>query len=194
DVGAGIDVLAADLLGRHVVRRAHGRASRRQLGELLAVLAAGVELGDAEVEDLDELGHTLWLNDEDVGRLEVPVDDALFVGLGEGGGGLTDEECGGLWIERRVARDATVEALPLEVLHDDEVNAFGGLTGVEDLNGVRMSELADGERFADEAFHDLAVAGEFWSEDLDGVGSPEPLLAGAIDVAHAPFGQQRLDQ
>jgi hypothetical protein len=50
-------------------------------------MAEGV--GEAEVEDL----HAAVLAEEDVGRLEVPVDDAVGVGVGQGsGGGRADSQ------------------------------------------------------------------------------------------------------
>ena len=71
EVGALVHLLAPHLLGRHVVGRAHHRARARHLGD--------AQPGEAEVEDL----HREVREDADVRGLQVAVDDALGVGVGE---------------------------------------------------------------------------------------------------------------
>ena len=92
----GVDRLALDLLGGHVLGRAHHEA---RLGEV-GVLG---RLGDAEVGHL----HPPVAGEQDVGRLDVAVDEPGPVGgverLGDLGG-----EAGGL---PRVDRRRVVEAL-----------------------------------------------------------------------------------
>ena len=64
--------LAARLLGRHVARIAEGHAQRRLLG-----LGVGQDqLGQAEVEQLDEVGAAALRGEEDVARPQVAVDVA----------------------------------------------------------------------------------------------------------------------
>ena len=70
--------LAAGLLGGHVVRRAGHDAALGQAG-----VVGGA--GQAEVGELDPLDAVLQ---QDVGRLDVAVDQALGVGGGQAGGGL----------------------------------------------------------------------------------------------------------
>ncbi|MEZ4253451.1 MAG: hypothetical protein R3B99_35020 [Polyangiales bacterium] len=88
DVGARVDVVAARLLRRHVLRRAERFARRRE-----ARASAG-GLGEAEVEQhgafgglVGELARAVGVGarralagEEDVGRLQIAVDDALVVG------------------------------------------------------------------------------------------------------------------
>ena len=76
DVDAVIGRVAARLLGRHVLGRAEDHAGA---GEPRAALVERAHLGDAEVEDLDEVGSPLALDQVDVLGLEVAVDDALGV-------------------------------------------------------------------------------------------------------------------
>ena len=64
--------LPQDLLGGHVVRRAHGHA-----GQGDAIVSPGV--GDPEVGD-----EHLIPGKQQVSRLEVPVDDAQAVNVAEG--------------------------------------------------------------------------------------------------------------
>ena len=77
DVDAVIDVLAARLLGRHVLGRAEQHAG---LGQLAAARRPSTrQLRDAEVEQLHEVGIAEELDEEHVLRLEIAVDDALGV-------------------------------------------------------------------------------------------------------------------
>ena len=80
DVGSGVDVLAEELLGRHVGDGPDGAAGPGQAG------LAG-DLGQAEIGDP---GDAL-LRDEDVGRLDVAVDDAVRMGGGQAVGDLGGE-------------------------------------------------------------------------------------------------------
>src|SRR5207248_8269688 len=72
EIRAHVRRLAADLLGRHVADGAEDRAALRvqRLADRLE------ELGDAEVENL----QPPVAREEEVGRLQVAVDDALVVG------------------------------------------------------------------------------------------------------------------
>ena len=83
EIGARVDLLPERLLGRHVLRRS---VHHPELGEHLPGLrrlplaaardAADRNLGDAEVEHLDEIGIALSLDEHDVLRLQVAVHDA----------------------------------------------------------------------------------------------------------------------
>jgi hypothetical protein len=78
-----IDGFATGLLGGHVLRRAGDDTGLSQSGII-------GRPGQAEVGNLDALDAVL---EQDVGRLDVAVDQSLGVGGGEAGGGLhTDAE------------------------------------------------------------------------------------------------------
>jgi hypothetical protein len=68
-VGARIDLLPLHLLGRHVLQRADHAALRAR------GFAGILDAGDAEVGELDAPARL----DQQVGRLDVAVDDALLV-------------------------------------------------------------------------------------------------------------------
>ena len=80
DVAAGVCIRdIRELLRRHVKRGANEDAGPRGLSE--AGIALGVHgLGDAEVDDLRH-GPPVHLGDEDVGRLQVAMDDAFLMGV-----------------------------------------------------------------------------------------------------------------
>ena len=82
DVGAVVDVgPTLALLGRHVVGRSHDGAGAR----LVRREVVGVrQLGQAEVQHLDEVLDAVALDEEDVLWLEIAVDDAVAVGGVEG--------------------------------------------------------------------------------------------------------------
>lgn len=67
---------AGGLFGGHVIRGTEGLAGERDLGSLPQVL------GQPEIGEL----RLVVRIQEDVGRLEVPVEDALGVGVVDGAG------------------------------------------------------------------------------------------------------------
>src|ERR1700757_4739124 len=85
DVGAGVDWLPGDLLGRHIV---HGPEDDAGSGELRAEFGKG----QPEVEQL----YLIVGGDHDVRRLDVAMNDSLLVCVSEAGENLLDvvETCG----------------------------------------------------------------------------------------------------
>ncbi len=172
DVGAGVGVLAAQLLGRHVGDGADGAAGVGQAG------LAG-DLGQAEVGDADRAVG----GEEDVGGLDVAVDDAAGVGSGEAVGGLGDDRQGLGWRERTAA-DPGAQALAAAEGHGDEHAAVLALADVVDRADVGAVEGRGGPGFVDEALAGLGVVGELGREELEGHGAPELEVVGLVDDAH----------
>ena len=79
-VGHATHRLALDLFGRHIVGRPDDQTGLREL------IGRG-DLGDAEVGDL---GHSGFV-DDDVGGLDIAMDDSPMVRVIERGGGLAEE-------------------------------------------------------------------------------------------------------
>ena len=77
DVRARVELLGANLLGRHVERRADERAARGHLVELLGV----AQLGQAEVEHLDHVVPVARARHQQVLRLQIAMHDARLVRL-----------------------------------------------------------------------------------------------------------------
>jgi hypothetical protein len=71
-----IDGLSGGLLGRHVMRRSEHRSGARELG----AFTRRRHLGDAEIQDLDEVFFAAAMDEEDVVRLQITVNDAGRVG------------------------------------------------------------------------------------------------------------------
>jgi hypothetical protein len=174
DVGALVDPLAPDLLGRHVVRRAHDRPRLGHLG--------GAEPGQAEVHDL----HRARGQQVDVRGLEVAVDDALGVGVGEAVADLLDHRELVLEPREGPARDDVLEVRALEQLHHeiDEPLLFVEL---EDGDDVAVVELRGGPRFPVEPLAERLVGAERRRDRLDGDVPVQDGVVGLVDLAHRPL-------
>ena len=182
-VGAAVDRLAADLLGRHVGGRADDGVGAGQ--------AAGVDeqLGDAEVHHLDlaEAG------DGDVVRLQVAVDDVVGMGRAD----RREELLGD--VERLVDGHAALvledraERLALDELHDDEERLVV-LVEVVDAHDARVVEGRDGGRLALEAAPELGVAGVGVAQDLDRHRDLEAGMEAPVDDAHRAATELSLDR
>ena len=117
DVGAPVDVRFPQRdLGRHVGRGARGHAL---LGELGLGICRGLDiLHQPEVEHLHEVVVDAQAGGEDVGGLDVAVDQPVLVRVGERVAGLGQQIHGALDRHRAVLLHQRVEVEPLEVLHD----------------------------------------------------------------------------
>ena len=142
------------------------------------------QLGQAEVEDL----RLPAAGDEDVGRLDVAVDDA------------------GRCARRRARRrsgwpcpapapgrmglpcDAVLQRLAFQALHDDEGLALV-LADVVDGADVRMVQGGGGAGLALEALERLLIAGELRRQELEGHEAAQARVLGLVDHAHAAAAQ-----
>ena len=156
DVGALVDLLAEDLLGRHVFRRADHVAG---LGELrVALLLRG---GDAEVHDLDQARVV----DQHVGGLQVAVDDAGLVRHGHAGGDV-HRVAHGLVERQRLVVDLVAERVRREVLHRDRVVAADEQE-VVDADDVAVRDLARVAQLVHEPLHHLLVLRDVRVQELE---------------------------
>ncbi len=108
DIGAAIDGLAPDHLGRHVGRRADERVA---VGQRRFVH----DPGGAEVAQF----HRAVLGQKHVGRFEIPVNDAAGVGEGQRRSDLADDPDRGGNIQRPPPLHQVAQRLALDILHDD---------------------------------------------------------------------------
>jgi hypothetical protein len=206
DVRALVDVAALDLLGRHVLRGAHEESGLREL--LLGPLAQ--VLHEPEVEHLHEvlvlLGHRgdgprciartlVRTGEEDVGRLEVAMDDAELVRLAKGPADLRCDAAGAHLVHDAAFAERQVERLAFQILHRHEVDVVVGLAVVEDRDGVRVRDLRRDARLTEEAAVELGigVAVVVGIEDLDRAEAPERRLLRSVDLPHSSTSDQRDD-
>ena len=133
EVAPRVAPLALHLLRRHVVRRPDrlGQARPRHLPE------RRVER-DAEVDEL----HPAVRGDHDVLGLEVAVDDAVVVQVGERVGDGDGQRDGGLAGQAALSAETVAQQLAVDVLHGEVEAAL--LARLEDLDdGGVVQALAD---------------------------------------------------
>ena len=181
DVRAVVDLLGvADLLGRHVAGRAHGEAAAGP-GEA----HIGCEhLDQAEVGDLGDESAG-GPRQHDVGRLEVPVDELLGVGLGDPG---EDPERQGVDLRKpEPLPDAELlEGGPLDQLHD-EPRAALHVDDVGDGDDVGVAEAGLDATLLEEAALD-GRGGD--REHLEGVLALEHVVLDLVDVGHPALADE----
>ena len=188
DVAAQVNLLdpAHRLFGAHVGGRAHHLA---RLGHL-AVLHPRVvsQPGQAEVQ---QPRVALAVN-QDVGRLQVPVDDAALVGKGHGPGDLYHQAADGALVQS-IPGHVLPDVAALHVLHA-EVRLAVHLAVLEDGNDPRVLEPRDGLRLALEP-DAVLLGGEPAAEhDLQHDNAFRLPLLGLVDRPHAavPDGSEHL--
>ena len=181
DVRPLVGVLALDLLGRHVL----GRPDDHSLGGH----AGGAQgAGDPEVHDL---GVPLFIH-HDVLGLEVPVDDAQVVGLGQPFADLLGDGDRSAGRQRPGLLDQPLEVLPRHILHRDE-QLLAVLVELVHPADVLVGDPAGQLDLVPEAVNRLLVEGDIGVENLEGDLLADFLIVGAVDDAH-PAGAQLLDE
>ena len=189
-IGAGVEFFAANLFGRHV---RHGAERRTGTGEMFGIDPEGGEssgggfgldarvrnLGEAEVEDFGVAAF----GDEEVGGLDVAVNDAFGMGGIEGVGNFDGE------IEEAVqlhgaAGDEMLESLALETFHGDEGLAIF-LADIMDGADVGMVESGGGFGFAAKAAEGLGIFSEVVGEKFQSYEAVEAGVLSLVDDSHA---------
>ncbi len=186
-VAEGVDVrgrvghLAGDVLRAEVGDGADQHARAGQGVVVDAARQAEVHHGDA--------GHPLLTaRHEDVGGLDVAVDDPARVGVREGLGDRDPDVDDARQVDRRP--DHLLQAQALDHGHDIEQHARVA-TEVVDRDDRRVTELGDRLRLAAEA--PLRIVGDpaRRGDDLDRYLAAEHLVAGPIDHSHATLPELR---
>ena len=168
--------IAGPLLGSHVGRRPQHHAERGGPGPARA--GRGAErLGDAEVGHHGGAG-----GEEDVVGLDVAVDDAVLVGVGEGPGHVAEQAHHlGEW--ERTPREPRAERLALDVGHG-VVGQPVALARREQGDDVRVGEPGGEPDLLAEALAAHRVR-QLGGQDLDHHPAPERGLLGDEDAGHA---------
>ena len=192
EVAPGVDATSPELLGRHVPHRPQdgsrlGGARRRLDPRPRAAGRFPLHLREPEVEDLE----APVLRDEEVVRLQVPMDDPFLVGGREAVRDL-DRPVDRLAGRHPRPRDRLAEGLALEQLGDD-VRGAVVLPDVVDRRDVRVVEEPRRERLLLETSHPLGILGERGREHLDRHVPAEARIPRPVDLPHAAGPERRED-
>ena len=170
-------MLSARLLGSEIAGGAEHGA-----GGCEGVEADGArdpEVGDTNVPRIVQ---------EQVGRLDVPVDDPGSMGGVESSGGLPQPRQGASGLLGSLGREAIGQRASRQVLHHD-VRAAPVLADVEDRDRVRrVRKSRRCERLVREASPDPLVVGEALGEHLHRDDPSEHAVLGPVDLAHPAAG------
>ncbi len=179
DVGAPIDRLAAQLLGRRVMRRPHHHAGGGQ----------GFRRGharEAEVHQLDLAAR----QDPDIAWLDVAVHHALAVGVFERVEDLDQRADAFLEIQPAAVEDLG-EVFALEVLHH-HVHGAVDLAGFVHGDDVGVVEARARLRLAHETIEVIRIR-DIGAHGLDGDDALQRRVDRLVDFAHAAAAEDRLD-
>ena len=190
DVGAAVQVAALDLLGGHIRDRAHelvggGQGRLRLLGVHLldqpevAQVAVAVAAGRAGGE-------------EDVGRLDVAVDQAAGVGGVQRAGHLGHDGQGPGRLQAALPPQQGRQVHPVDIPHGD-VEQPAVLAGLEDRDDARMVDAGRDPRLAQEPPAEGVVGGKLGREHFERDLAAQAQLHRPVDLAHAPAPQTGLD-
>jgi len=182
DIARHVDAEGARvcLLGAHVLGGPDNAALFREQGSFGQRLTDG--LGDAEIDDLRYRLAVLH-SDQDVRRLEVPVDDALLMGVVDGQRYLA-KEAKPLTDPQVVPIAVLVDREPGHELHDEVGAALLGASSVEDLGDIRVVHQCQGLLLGFEAA-DRVLRTNTLLDDLERYLPPHRLvLFREVDNAH----------
>ena len=196
-----VELLAARLLGRHVLGGTDEDAAR---GELCAgrlrrrVRRALVLLGDLrdpEVADLDDVVPLVVfaIEDHDVLGLEIAMDHAHVVRSRDRRESLHDDVGDPLFGERPVLEDHLVELAPLEILHRHVEEAVRLLSELDHAHRARMIEATRSPCLAVEPADEARVDRHRRVHHLERDLPVETVVAGTVDRPHRAATEELLD-
>ena len=179
-VAAGVGRLAPGLLGREVGGGSHHCPGLGQAGG-----GPGTRhQGDAEVGDLHvPVGaqqHVLWF--------DIAVDDPRSVGEGQRSSHLEGHGGGRFGVEGAAAGNDRRQAVPADVLHDDEV-AVPLASPVVDADDVGVAQPGCGVGLAPQALGESGIVGELRVQHLECHVPVQLPVAGQVHAGHASLRQ-----
>lgn len=164
EIAPGIDLVS----GQDDLRREIPGRARELLGGPGQIMAVGLRR-EAEVEQLDDVGHAAAAREAHVRGLHVAVHDPEAVHLHERSADLPEDVDHARGGERPVLRHERVEVEPVHVLHDEVRRAVARLAAVEHGDRVRRLQAARDARLALES-HAVDRVVAVRREHLDGDG------------------------
>ncbi len=171
----------ARLLGGHVAGRAEDRPAAR-LGR--------VGLQPLDQPEVGDLGRPV-AREQDVGRLDVAVDDPAAVGHVHGPGQRLDDP-GRVLDGLRLGGDPLRQAAPIEELQR-EIGQAVVLADLEDLDDVRVVDGGDGAGLGLEAGQVAGSRAGAGEDHLERDQAVEPGLPRLVDDPHAALAQHPQD-
>ena len=183
EIGGFIDLEALRLFGRNIVDAAHDHAGLRDAAGIFGDCA-----GNTKVREL----HHIVFGDQDVGGLDVAVEDTLPMRVGKAAcnlRGIVDRD--GLR-NRLVRSDLFRERFAVDELHHDIVFiAFA--SDVVHVDDVRMRELGRRLRFIIEALDEIVVGGILIAQYLDRNTATQKRIRAGVDDRHAAVAEATFD-
>ena len=177
--------VAGDLFGGRVRDRAREMCR-------LALRAGWIGASrQAEVGEVAVFSARL-LDDEDVRRLHVTVDEPTGVGGVQRGRDLAHESERPFGVERRVTREERAQVRALHVTHGD-IEMAVRLPRVVDRYDVGVIETGGKLRFTEEARAEALVLRLLGRDQLERDRSSEPRVERPVDDAHAAAPEDRFD-
>src|SRR5262245_19572497 len=170
EVGASVDMLAFDLLRRHVGGCAYDKAGHRLVGSRGSVGERHLQFRQPEIEYL----HAAIRPEECVLRLQVAMDDETRMCSGESAANV-ERDGDGLAYGYRPRLEPLAQATALQALGNEIRDALV-LADVVNREDVRVVECAGGACFFSEAPYALGVARSVRQQYLDCDVSTEALV------------------
>jgi hypothetical protein len=186
-VRAEIHGTARRLLGRHERRRADDDSRRGEKGRLRVSEQGIRQLGDSEVEDLQESVR----RNHEVFRLEVPMDDADSVRAREPVHELRAEIHDAAH-RQGTARQKLANGLPVDELHR-EVGHAGGMPDLIDRHDVRMIQRGGRARLLREPQKPFPIRQETGGQNFQGHIATEAAVARTVHLPHRSGSQRGED-
>ena len=174
-IGAVIQLLAGDLLRAHVNGTADGQSGRGQLG------IVGIDqLGDAKIAE----HRGAVLAKQDILRLDVAMDNASLVGVGQRHGDGFHDLQGAL--QAQALFDLLRQGPFREQLHGKII--VGAVRAeIVDRDDLRMLELGDDAPFLQKPIGEALIVDPRRFHDFQGDLATERFLNGEIDGGHTAF-------
>ena len=174
DVGADVEIAAAQLLRRHVGQRANrgGRVGRRRQA-----------IGQTRYPEVDDL-HDATGREQRVGRLDIAVDDAGAMRLGQAIGHLGGNLHG--FVDCQGTRgDPLLQRRTVVARHDQHQAPVVALLDRVHGRDVGMVERGDRLGLAEEAGSRVGAIGGLGRHELQGDGTAEAAVARSVHDTHA---------